>query len=228
MHFFSLTLLNTPLQRGDSRFEPRQNGFEPFPPHVLPGFIHDVRPPFCYPLVVPESKADKLAAVLAGDSRYGIEIDSALRTIGHALPADFCLKWFSGLDDSAPSFRESVMTMIQVAEKISGEKLYDISFDDTSEDEIIPPTEEEFKVPVRIHFRDEQAAYYQYHLFPPELDYITGYSRKRDGASQVLILSLRSRKHLDDFIAVCRSNPHFVSIEQISEEEFWKAPSHGV
>jgi len=92
----------------------------------------------------------------------------------------------------------------------------------------IIPTEEPFTVPLRIHFRDEQAAYYQYHLFPPDLDYITGSSRKRDGASQVLILTLRSRKHLDDFIAVCRCNPHFVSLEQISEEEFWKAPSHGV
>ena len=94
---------------------------------------------------MPEPKADKLAAVLAGESRYGIEIDSALRIIGHALPADFCLKWFSGLDDSAPSFGESVKTMIQVAEKISGEKLYDISFEATSENETIPPTDVEFK-----------------------------------------------------------------------------------
>ena len=81
---------------------------------------------------------------------------------------------------------------------------------------------------IRIQFRDEQAAYYQYHVFPPDLDYITGWSRKREGASQLLILHLHSRKHLEDFIAVCRRNPHFVSIEEISEEEFWKAQSHAV
>jgi len=177
---------------------------------------------------MPESKADKLAAVLAGESRYGLEIDSALRTIGHTLSADNCFKWFSRLDDSSPSFGESVITMLKYAESSAGEKLYDISLGDTWEDESIRPTEEEFKIPLRIHFRDKQAAYYQFHLFPPELDYITGWSRKREGASQLLLLTLRSRSYLDDFIAACRRNPHFVRIEEISEEEFWKAPSHGV
>jgi len=178
---------------------------------------------------MPEPKADKLAAVLAGESRYGIELDSALRNIGHTLPADSCLKWFSTVDDSSPTFRQSVLEMLAVADHVGGEKLYEYEIVDTaSDEEPDSPTEDQFTVPLRIRFRDEQAAYYQYHLFPPELDYITGCSRKRDGASQVLILSLRSRKHLDDFIAVCRSNPHFVSIEEISEEEFWKAPSHGV
>jgi len=178
---------------------------------------------------MPESKADKLAAVLAGGSRYSVEIDSALRTIGHALPADSCLKWFLSLDDSSATFRQSVLEMIGIAKHIAGERPYEHEIVDTaSDEEPDSPTEDQFTVPLRIRFRDEQAAYYQYHLFPPELDYINGYSRKRDGASQVLILSLRSRKHLDDFIAICRRNPHFVSIEEISEEEFWKAPSHGV
>jgi len=178
---------------------------------------------------MPESKADKLAAVLAGGSHYSVEIDSALRTIGHALPTDLCLKWFLSLDDSSATFRQSVLDMIGIAKDIAGERLYEHEIVDTaSDEEPDSPTENQFTVPLRIRFRDEQAAYYQYHLFPPELDYVNGFSRKRDGASQVLILSLRSRKHLDDFIAVCRSNPHFVSIEEISEEEFWKAPSHGV
>lgn len=178
---------------------------------------------------MPESKADQLAAVLAGESRYGAEIDSALRNIGHTLPADSCLKWFSTVDDSSATFRQSVLDMLAIADRIAGEKLYEYEIVDTaSENEPTSLTEDQFTIPLRIRFRDEQAAYYQYHLFPPELDYINGFSRKRDGASQVLILSLRSRKHLDDFISVCRSNPHFVSIEEISEEEFWKAPSHGV
>jgi hypothetical protein len=177
---------------------------------------------------MPESKTDRLAAVLAGESRYGIEIDSALRAIGHTLPADLSLEWFAKADDSAASFRQSVMSMLEVAERTGGEKLYEISLHDTSENETMPAFDEQFTIPLRIRFRDEQAAYYQFHIFPPSPDYITGWSRKRDGASQVVLLSLTSRKHLDDFISVCRHNPHFVSIEEISEEEFWKAPSHGV
>jgi hypothetical protein len=175
-----------------------------------------------------ESNADKLVAVLNGDPRYGIEIDSALRTIGHALPAAVCLKWFATLDESSPLFRQSIMDMLKHAQMVSGERLYEIRLVDESDKELPEKAEDEFTTAVRIRFSDEKAAYYQYHIFPPDLDYVSGCSRKRDGASQVMLLTLRSKKHLDDFIAVCRRNPHFVGIETISEEEFWKAPSNGV
>ena len=100
---------------------------------------------------------------------------------------------------------------------LSGERLCDIQFESASEGEPVPAATEEFTTAVRIRFSDENAAYCQFHIFPPDLDYVSGWSRKRDGAWQVLLLTLRSRKHFDDFIAVCRRNPHFVGIDDISE-----------
>jgi hypothetical protein len=171
-----------------------------------------------------ESKLDKFTAVLAGAERYGLEIDSALRTIGHAMPADVWFKWAATLDDSSPNFKENVLKSLSLAHELSSEIKYDIAYVDEPSDGV---QEKEFQVALRIRFTNQDAAFYLFSNFPGEdLDYVGGCSRKRDGDSHVMLLTLPSRKHLDNFIEVCRRNPHFVGAEIISEEEFWKAPSN--
>ena len=82
---------------------------------------------------------------------------------------------------------------------------------------------------LRLVFRDEQAAYYQFPLFPNlDADYILGASRKRDGAVQHIRIELSGPDGLQTFIESCRANPHFLRIEESTAEEFQRAPSQGV
>jgi hypothetical protein len=113
--------------------------------------------------LMPESNADKLTAVLKGEARYGIELDSALKTIGETFPATVCLKWFSSIDDSLPSFRSDVLQILEVARRT--ERLYAFGYGSETD---APRQQEEFTTARRIRFSSSDAAYYQFHLFPPD------------------------------------------------------------
>jgi len=55
-------------------------------------------------------------------------------------------------------------------------------------------------------FRDEDAAYYQFPLFPHlEAEYVLGAARKRAGAVQHLRLELSRSEALQSFIESCRT-----------------------
>lgn len=83
--------------------------------------------------------------------------------------------------------------------------------------------------PLRIRFVDDAHAYRQFHSFPPEgVDYIEGWSRKRDGDSQLILLHLARGARLQEFLALCRQEPGILEVTQISEEEFRRAPSNAV
>ena len=89
--------------------------------------------------------------------------------------------------------------------------------------------EEPTEVYLRLIFRNEDAAYYQFHLFPDlEADYVLGAARKRTGAVQHVRLALSRPEALQSFIESCRSNPHFLRVEQSTAEEFARAPSNGI
>ncbi len=59
--------------------------------------------------------------------------------------------------------------------------------------------------PLRIRFVDTDHAYERFHSFPPDdVDYIEGWSRKRDDDSQLILLHLANEAHLQDFLELCR------------------------
>lgn len=84
-------------------------------------------------------------------------------------------------------------------------------------------------VPLRIRFTSLMKAYETFHSFPPDdMDYLSGWSRKRDADSQVILLGLSATSRLEDFLALCSSNPDVREVTFITEQEFWHAPSHAV
>lgn len=82
----------------------------------------------------------------------------------------------------------------------------------------------------RITFQNEQAAYFQFHVFPPvvHLPWINGWARKRDTNTQLLLVELLEEADRDRFLELCCENPHVLKIEEISEDEFTYAPSHEI
>jgi hypothetical protein len=82
----------------------------------------------------------------------------------------------------------------------------------------------------RITFQTEQAAFYQFHVFPPVeyLSWAGGWARKRSGNSQLILIELNSEDYRDRFLQLCCENPHVLKIEEIHEEDFTNAPSHEV
>jgi hypothetical protein len=61
----------------------------------------------------------------------------------------------------------------------------------------------------RITFQTEEAAFYQFHVFPPvsHLNWILGWARKRNGNSQLVLLELKSEEFRDRFLELCCENP---------------------
>ena len=82
----------------------------------------------------------------------------------------------------------------------------------------------------RITFQNEQAAYYQFHVFPPvvHLPWVNGWARKRDTNTQLVLVELGREGDRDRFLELCCENPHVLKIEEISEDEFTYAPSHDI
>ena len=83
--------------------------------------------------------------------------------------------------------------------------------------------------PLRIQFVDADHAYKLFHSFPPsDVDYIEGWSRKRDGDSQVILLHLASEAHMQEFLALCRQESSIVEVVPITEDDFQRAKSNAI
>jgi hypothetical protein len=83
--------------------------------------------------------------------------------------------------------------------------------------------------PLGIQFVDADHACERFHSFPPDdLDYIEGWSRKRDGDSQMILLHLATEAHLQDFLALCRLEGSIVAVTPITEDEFRRAKSNAI
>jgi hypothetical protein len=83
--------------------------------------------------------------------------------------------------------------------------------------------------PLRIRFVDAEHAYDRFHCFPPDdVDYIEGWSRKRDGDSQMILLHLTSEAHMRDFLALCEQEGSIVEVVPITEAEFRRAKSNAI
>jgi hypothetical protein len=82
---------------------------------------------------------------------------------------------------------------------------------------------------VRIIHIDEQKAYDVFHQFEPlELAGSGGGSRKRDGRTQVIILRGISQERFRQFREACLAHPSVVDVVEITEDEFWRAPSNAI
>jgi hypothetical protein len=80
----------------------------------------------------------------------------------------------------------------------------------------------------RIRFKDEDAAYRLFHVFPGnDLPLLGRLARKRDGRDHVVLLDTTD-DDVEKFLELCRSNPAVVAVLSISEAEFWTAPSNAI
>ena len=74
-------------------------------------------------------------------------------------------------------------------------------------------------IPLRIRFTSFERAFETFHSFPPDLDHLDGWSRKRDGDSQVILLRMTDDSHFQEFINLCATNPDIQEVIRITEEE---------
>jgi hypothetical protein len=163
---------------------------------------------------------------------YGIEIDSQIRELANRLSARAIFKLFDKLDDET----ELGILLPKFLENLPAESgHYTIRFEeqidsDGREDEVEPtsltPPKEHY---LRLVFVNEDAAYYQFPLFPNmDTDYIMGGARKRSGSVQHIRLDLASPEALQEFTEECRRNPHFLRLEESTAEEFSQARSNPI
>jgi hypothetical protein len=83
--------------------------------------------------------------------------------------------------------------------------------------------------PLRVRFSSADVAYDRFHSFPPaDVDWIESTSRKRDGDSQVMLLRVVSREHLQDFLELCKQHRDITDVVPISEDEYWRASSNAI
>jgi hypothetical protein len=176
---------------------------------------------------------EKIADIILGRREvYNIDTDSRLREAANRLTAKAFLELFDKIDDQSPEFHE-VISKLLANLPVEGPN-YMIGFQDQMPDDTTPESEPETEVPpisyyLRLVFANEDAAYYQFPLFPDlNAPYIRGAARKRSGAIQHLRLDLSSSAALQTFIEDCRKNPHFLRIEQSTADEFMRAPSNSV
>ena len=163
---------------------------------------------------------------------YSLDTDSHIRQAANRLTARALFELLKGLDDKSPDFAKDLSVLL--SELSGGEVSVLIGFD-TGE---LPTAEAALEIPrepesceyyLKLVFRDEQAAYYQFPLFPDlNADYVLGAARKRAGALQHICIELSGPGGLQRFIESCRSNPHFLRVEESTVDEFQRAPSDSI
>lgn len=162
---------------------------------------------------------------------FSLDVDSLIRQAANRLTARALLELLTRMDVKQPEFTSSLSNLLA---EVGVEDTILIGFSSghqrTSDDstEVKEPSEPSVHY-LKLVFEDEQAAYYQFHLFPSfDAPYIMQVSRKRAGAVQHMRLELTDPGALQVFIEECRRNPHFLRVEESTRDEFASAPSHGV
>ena len=83
----------------------------------------------------------------------------------------------------------------------------------------------------RIHFASIDDAISQFDNFfawADSLGFALNFSRKRDGASHVVLLRECPSSDAGEFLKWCRTQPRVTLVVPITEADFWSAPSHSV
>src|SRR5262249_4223247 len=144
------------------------------------------------PQPTPEQIAD---IVLNRRQVYDLDTDSHVRQVANRLTARALFELLALVDDLSPDFAGDLSEILRGTPGQSLSCL--IGFDSgdfptADEDADIPDRPQEpCEFFLRLVFRDEQAAYYQFPLFPDlDADYVLGSARKRAGAVQHLRIEL--------------------------------------
>ena len=177
----------------------------------------------------PEKIAD---IILSRRQVYGLDVDSHIRQAANRFTARALFEILGRLDDESVDFTSQLSTLLS---EFGGEVSSLIAFDTGD----VPAADVEADVPqqpekateyyLRLVFRNEDAAYYQFPLFPHlEADYLLGAARKRAGAVQHVRIELSRPEALQTFIESCRSNPHFLRVEESTADDFQRAPSNAI
>jgi hypothetical protein len=92
-----------------------------------------------------------------------------------------------------------------------------------------PNGEIEQSVFLRVQFRNEDAAYYQFHVFPsPDSTSNICMARLRNGDSQYMQVFFFDAEDFAEFERNLHGNPHVIAVTVISEQEFLSKRSEAV
>jgi hypothetical protein len=177
---------------------------------------------------------EQIADIILGRRQvFGLDVDSHIRQASNRLTARALFEILGRFDDESADFASQISAFFAEFRGEERTSLIGFATDDipSRAPETDAPLEPEkpTEIYLRLIFRDENAAYYQFHLFPDlDADYVLGAARKRAGAVQHLRLELSRPEALQSFIESCRTNPHFLRVEQSTAEEFERAPSNGI
>ena len=176
-----------------------------------------------------------LLRIIAGESVFGMDVDSRIRQASNCLSARILIELFNRCDDSKPGWQNAFA--VSLSDLTSGDPDALVGFDDgrwhglEADDESGPGAIPEATSShyLKLTFRNEEASYYQFSLFPGmDEDFLCGGARKREGQFQHVRIDLTDSRYLQLFIEGLRSNPHLLAVEESSEDVFRKAPSHSV
>jgi hypothetical protein len=175
----------------------------------------------------------KLLQVIAGEFVFGLEIDSRIRQAANGMTALLMIELFKRCDEGKANWP------VEFADGLSelgmGDPSVLVGFDDgrsegrEAEDGDFEASESPSEHYLKLRFTDEDAAYYQFHLYPAfDEPFITAVQRKREGDLQHIRIELSHPDKLQLFIQGLRHNPHLVSVDASSEEVFAAAASQAV
>ena len=184
---------------------------------------------------MPTPDPSELIRLLSGEQVFGRDTDSKILQAANEVSARAMFEMFTRCDTSrtgwADEFADGLM------EIATGDPSVLIGFDDgrwqglESDEEALPEAESATASDfyLRLEFTDEDASYYQFHLFPPlDEPFIQGAARKREGTCQHLMVTLARPDDLQVFIQHLRSNPHLKEVHDSTAEVFNAAPSHAI
>lgn len=176
-----------------------------------------------------------LLRVISGEPVFGLDVDTRIRQAANCMSARLMIEWFLRCDDTVEGWAERFAGSL--TELASGDPGSLIGFDDgrwqgkevEDESELSSIPEAICTFYLKLEFRNEDAAYYQFPLFPAmDEPFLAGGARKRELQFQHLRVDLAHPDDLQLFIEGLRSNPHLIAVEESSETAFWEAPSHAV
>jgi len=176
-----------------------------------------------------------LLRIIAGETVFGMDIDSRIRQASNCMSARLMIELFNRCDGSKPGWQEDFAGSLSEFTQCDPCAL--IGFDDgrwqgleAADESGLPPVPEaNFTCYLKLTFTNEDAAFYQFPLFPGmDEPFLAGGARKRESRFQHVRVDLAHPDDLQLFIEGLRSNPHLIAVEESTEGIFCAAPSHGV
>jgi hypothetical protein len=162
---------------------------------------------------------------------FGLDTDSRIRAASNCLTARAFFEVLTRVNMDAP---DVASVLSEVFSAHASEPLGMIAFDTVgttkgARTDMEPQTGTAHECWLKLVFANEQAAYYQFPLFPDlDADYVLGATRKRTGAVQHIQLTLSNPEALQTFVESCQENPQLLRVEKSTAEEFDRSPSNAI